>query len=84
MNGADGGMVYEKIRSSLAEQFETDIEKITRDTDVMSDLGADSLDLIELIMILEEEFAVSVVDESVYEYQTVGEIADFIESLMKA
>lgn len=75
-------MVYEKIRKSLAEQFETDVEKITRDTDVVSDLGADSLDLVELIMILEEEFAVSVVDESVYEYKTVGEIADFIESLM--
>ena len=76
-------MVFEKIREALASQFEVDPESITRDTDVMADLGADSLDLVELIMTLEDEYGVSVTDESVYEHKTVGEIADFIESLMK-
>jgi len=75
-------MIFEKIREALAVQFEVDIEKITRDTDVMNDLGADSLDLVELIMTLEDEYGVSVTDESVYEHKTVGEIADFIESLI--
>ena len=76
-------MVYDKIREALAAQFEIDPEKITRDTDLMNDLGADSLDLVELIMTLEEEYGVSVIDDSVYEHKTVGEIAEYIESLIK-
>ena len=75
-------MVFEKIREVLSVQFEVDQNKITRDTDVMDDLGADSLDLVELIMTLEEEYSITVTDESVYEHKTVGEIADFIESLL--
>ena len=75
-------MVFEKIREALAAQFEVDPGKITRETDIMSDLGADSLDLVELIMTLEEEYGVSVLDDSVYEHKTLGEIADFIESLI--
>jgi len=76
-------MVFDRIKEALASQFELDPEKITRETDVMNDLGADSLDLVELIMMLEEEYGVSVTDESVYERKTVGEIADFIESMIK-
>ena len=76
-------MVFEKIREALASQFEVDPETITRDTDIMGDLGADSLDLVELIMTLEEEYGISVLDDSVYENKTVGAIADFIESLIK-
>ena len=75
-------MVFDRIKEALAAQFEFDPEKITRDTDVMNDLGADSLDLVELIMMLEEEYGVDVTDESVYERKTVGEIADFIEKLI--
>lgn len=76
-------MVFEKIREALSVQFEVDPERIMRDTDVMNDLGADSLDLVELIMTLEDEYGITVTDESVYEHKTVGEIADFIESLLK-
>ena len=75
-------MVFEKIQEALAAQFEMDPDEITRDTDLMSDLGADSLDLIELIMTLEEEYGISVIDDSIYENKTVGEIADFIETLI--
>lgn len=76
-------MVFEKIRDTLAAQFDKDPATINRETDVMTDLGADSLDLVELIMSLEEEYGISVTDESVYEHKTVGEIADFIETLIK-
>lgn len=76
-------MVFDKIKAALIAQFEVDPDKITRETDIMNDLGADSLDLVELIMTLEEEYGISVTDESVYEHKTVGEIADFIESLIK-
>jgi acyl carrier protein len=76
-------MVFEKMRDILAEQFDVEPETITRDTDLMNDLGADSLDLVELIMALEEEYGVSATDESVYEHKTIGEIADYIETLVK-
>jgi len=76
-------MVFDKMKEVLAEQFDVDPEKITRETDWMNDLGADSLDLVELIMSLEEEYGVSVTDESVYEHKNVGEIADYIETLVK-
>ena len=76
-------MVFDKIKEALAAQFEVDPATITRSTDIMNDLGADSLDLVELIMTLEEEYGITVTDESVYDNQTVGEIADFIESLIK-
>ena len=76
-------MVFEKIQEVLAAQFEIDPSKITRETDVMNDLGADSLDLVELIMTLEDEYGITVTDESVYEHKTVGDIAEFIESLLK-
>ena len=76
-------MVFERMQGALATQFEVSPDKITRDTNIMADFGADSLDLVELIMTLEEEYNVSVTDESVYENKTVGEIADYIESLMK-
>ena len=76
-------MVFDKMKEVLAEQFDVDSEKITRDTDLMNDLGADSLDLVELIMTLEEEYGFSATDEAVYEHKTVGEIADYIETLVK-
>ena len=75
-------MVFDKIRETLASQFEMDPEKITRDTDIMNDLGADSLDLVELIMTLEEEYGITVTDDSIYEHKTAGDIADYIEALV--
>ena len=76
-------MVFDKIREALAEQFDVEPDKITRETDMLGDLGADSLDLVELIMTLEEEYGISATDESVYEHKTVGAISDYIESLLK-
>jgi len=76
-------MVFDKMKEVLAEQFDIEADTITRDTDLMNDLGADSLDLVELIMTLEEEYGVSATDESIYEHKTVGEISDYIEALVK-
>lgn len=76
-------MVFDKIKAVLVEQLDVDPDKITRDTDLMTDLGADSLDLVELLMTLEEEYGISTADETVYENKTVGEIADYIETLIK-
>jgi len=76
-------MVFDKIRDILAEQLDVKPGMITRDTDLLDDLGADSLDLVELIMTLEEEYGISATDEAVYEHKTVGQIADYIETLVK-
>ena len=75
-------MVYEKVRELLSSQFEIDIQKITEETDIVGDLGADSLDLVEMIMMLEEEFGIVITDEAIYGYKTVAEITSFIENML--
>ena len=75
-------MVFEKMREALASQFDIDIETITRQTDIIEDLEADSLDLVELIMILEEEYNIELLDDAINEKRTIGEIADYVESII--
>jgi acyl carrier protein len=74
--------VYEKVRELLSSQFDVQIDKISRETNIVDDLGADSLDFVEMIMMLEEEFGIVVTDESMYAFKTVGEVASFIEDML--
>ena len=74
-------MFYEKIRNALAQQFEMDPEEITMETNLIDDLGADSLDVVELIMSLEDEFGVSIADEDAAQLYTVGRIVDYLENM---
>jgi acyl carrier protein len=76
-------MVFDKVKELLASQLEIDAEKITEDTEIINDLGADSLDVVEMIMMLEEEFGIVITDETIYGYKTVGEIASFIEKMVE-
>lgn len=73
--------MFEKVKSVLAQQFELDPESITMDTNLIDDLGADSLDVVELIMSLEDEFGVSISDEDAAQLLTVGKIVDYLEKL---
>ncbi len=75
-------MVYERLRAILAEQLGIAIDDINMDTHIIMDLGADSLDLVELIMALEDEFDLVVTDEAARELYTVREISEFIEKLI--
>ena len=75
-------MVFEKLREILSSQLDVDAETITMDTNIMDDLGADSLDVVELIMALEDEFNLVITDETVRELYTVREITEFIEKLI--
>lgn len=75
-------MVFDKIREALALQLEIDEEEIQMDTDIVEDLGADSLDIAELMASLEDEFGLVITDETVYQLKTVGEVTEFIENLM--
>ncbi len=72
-------MILEKIRDILSQQFEVSPEDITEDTNIVDDLGADSLDVVELIMSVEDEFGISVPDEDAIELTTAGKIAEYIE-----
>ena len=74
-------MMFEKIKAALVKQFELDPETITADTNLIDDLGADSLDVVELIMSLEDEFGVSISDEDAAELYTVGRIVDYLENM---
>ena len=75
-------MVFERLRAILAEQLTVSEDLITMDTDILDDLGADSLDLVEVMMALEEEYNVVIVDEAVHELRTVGDVVKFIEEMV--
>ena len=74
-------MFFEKVREALAQQFELDPETITLDTNLIDDLGADSLDVVELIMSLEDEFGVSIPDDDAAQLYTVGRIVEYLENM---
>jgi acyl carrier protein len=71
--------VEERVIEIVAEQLGVDKEKITRDTHFVNDLGADSLDTVELVMELEEEFDINIPDDAAEKIQKVGEAIDFID-----
>lgn len=72
-------MVFEKVRAALAEQFEMEPEEITEDMDLLLDLGADSIDVAELIMNLETEYNTVITDEAIHKFRTVRDVVNFIE-----
>ena len=75
-------MVFEKIKAILCDQLDVEEEKVTLDADVLEDLGADSLDVVDLIMTLEEEFEVEIPDDVADSIKTVGDVVRYIEENM--
>ena len=73
-------MVLEKVKMILADQLEVEEDAITTDTDIQDDLGADSLDVVDLIMSLEDEFEIEVPDEDIESLRTVGALVSYIEN----
>ena len=73
-------MVLEKVKAILDEQFDVEEDKITADTDLQEDLGADSLDVVDLLMSIEDEFEVEVPDEEIENIKTVGSLVSYIEA----
>ena len=70
----------QKVRALIAEQLGVDGGEVTADANILDDLGADSLDVVELVMILEEAFDIEVPDDAVEEMRTIGDIQRFVES----
>ena len=72
-------MVFEKVRDILCEQLEQNADTVTMESLVMEDLGADSLDVVDIVMSIEDEFEIEVPDEVIENVKTVGDIIKFVE-----
>lgn len=76
-------MVFEKVKETLCEQLDVEEEKVTLEASIIDDLGADSLDVVDLVMSLEEEFEIEIPDEDVEHMKTVGDIVKYVEDKTK-
>lgn len=73
-------MVFEKVKALIVEQLDVDEDIVSMDTDIMKDLEADSLDAVEVILGVEEEFDIEIPDEDAEEFATVRDIVEYVES----
>lgn len=73
-------MIFESVKRIINEQLGLDENEITMDSNFLEDLGADSLELIDLIMALETEFDLEVPEEDIEEIETVGDVVSYIKS----
>ncbi|HSV97041.1 MAG: acyl carrier protein [Spirochaetota bacterium] len=74
---------FEKIRKIIVDQLGVDESEVTEDASFVDDLGADSLDTVELVMALEEEFGIEIPDEDAEKIITVGDAVKYIDSKLK-
>jgi len=72
-------MSFEKIKGIIVEQLSVDESSVTADTSLMKDLEADSLDAVEIIMAIEDEFDIEIPDEDAEKFQNVGDIVKYVE-----
>ena len=72
-------MVFEKVREIICDQLDVAEEDVTMESNIADDLGADSLDVVDLVMSLEEEFDTEIPDEEIENLKTVGDVVKYIE-----
>lgn len=72
-------MIFEKIRAIIAEQLNVGEAQILLETHLMKDLEADSLDAVEIIMAIEDEFDIEIPDEEAEKFQSIGDIVKYVE-----
>ena len=72
-------MVFDKIKEIIMEQLQVEESEITMDTNLMKDLSADSLDAVEIIMAIEDEYGIEIPDEEAETIQTVADLVRFVE-----
>ncbi len=71
--------ILEKVKKLIAEQFDAQEDTISEDTAIVDDLGADSLDVVDLVMAISGEFGIEIPDDQVENFKTVGDIVSYIE-----
>ncbi len=76
-------MDFKKLQDLIVEGLGVEKEQVTLEADLVADLGADSLDAVELIMAIEDEFDLTIDDEVAQSFKTVGQIVEFIENTLK-
>ncbi len=74
-------MLFDKIREIIVEQLAVEPEEISLDTNLIKDLSADSLDAVEIIMAIEDEYNIEIPDEVAEEFKTVGDIVRYVEEV---
>ena len=72
--------IFKTMQDLIAEQFAIDADEVTMDSSFVDDLGADSLDVVDLLMSIEDEFEIEVPDEEIENIKTVGDIVKYIEN----
>jgi len=72
-------MIYDKVVAMLCDQLGVEEDKVSASSDIFEDLGADSLDVVTLLMSLEDEFGLTIEDDQAQDFHTVGDIVSFIE-----
>ena len=72
-------MVFEKVKSILIDQLDVEEEKVTLEASIADDLGADSLDVVDLLMSIEDEFEIEIPDEEIDNIKSVGDLVKYIE-----
>ena len=73
-------MVFEKVREILCDQLDVEEDQVTMESNIADDLGADSLDIVEALMELEQTFSISVPDEEIVKFRTPKDILNYIAS----
>ncbi len=76
-------MIIDRVKELVAEQLGVSPDKINENSNIVEDLGADSLDVIEMLMTLEEEYGITIPDDKIGSIKTVGQIIDLIETCKK-
>ncbi len=71
--------IFEKVKALVAEQLDADADSIQENTSISDDLGADSLDVVDLVMAIEDEFSIEIPEDQVENIKTVGDIVKYIE-----
>ncbi len=77
-------MVFDKVKELIVDQLGVDEDAVTSEASIQDDLGADSLDIVDLIQTIEDEYDLSIPDEAVESIKTVGDIVAYIENNTEA
>ena len=72
-------MIFDEIKDIIIDQLQVEESEVTMDTNLMKDLSADSLDAVEIIMAIEEEYGIEIPDEDAETFQTVGDLVKNVE-----
>lgn len=75
--------MFEKVKALLIEELSVDANEITMDAELVNDLGINSLELADLVFLCEEKFSIQIDDEQIKDLNTVGDVVNYLETLVK-